>query len=1014
MRSFFKIGWGMLPFFIGLTLCSTVLQVTSADAATRQYTGFNCQSCHSMPPQDSGTEKKNPVTGAVPGKHQTHATGLAISCNKCHNDGVNDVTSYSTSHRDKNIQLSTDLGYARKTGTFMNQTSVPPNPLSTCSTAACHTGNGKWASTTPSWGGSDSQNGNAVAACNTCHNDTPSQGSHTKHLAYYGGTAACATCHTDYTSKSGAARFQHATSAASATPRGIDVHFAASQNSGGSATFASDTCSNLYCHSNGQGISSVTTPAWKNGTATCVSCHGDASTGTLSGKHAKHVANSNLGTNYGCVDCHAATVDAAGAITNKAKHVNTFVNLSGAKVQKFDGQFNASLSCSTTYCHSDGKGNQKAVTWDQAADSKGCARCHGSETGTGSFTSINGMPNYSSLGAGATNANSHKIHATLAADCVKCHASTVNNDGTLKAGGSHTDKTINVGGTLVTYNSATKSCSTNDCHNGKQGGTQLFTAPAATWGAKLACNGCHGSDSLTLTSGTHAKHLLKAGISCEDCHSATATGSSAIKDSSKHVIGSVAVSGTTVAGFDAGKNCTTSCHNSVPVVWGGSSQCGVCHSVGGTFSTKFAEYNSNDTAIHNVHVSGTYGPAMGTNTGTSCAVCHAYTDSASATHDNQSINLNSGNMTITTGSATLAKANGGITVSNCTSCHKQSTTWAGNGASQTRLACESCHTTTNGALSVINGKTAADKTLAASEGHGSINGGTNSCTVCHDNSSAHIGQNGAKRLASALGTGDANCTYCHADSTKVTDSEKQITRSHFGFANKCTACHDPHGTSNAYMIQGRMSSVNVSFDANRNFVNDQGTGVCQVCHTDSVKTSYFQRGKANTGAHQASDADCTSCHAHNPADPAFKAFQPDGACDTCHGYPPVPRNLSLVSGTDFKKSGLYANAKFEDYSGGGGAHLVAAHLAQNITPSMGFAPCLPCHSGGSDSHMRQLPIRSHVGNVAVKIDQALRFSGDVMASYTTAKLVTGGKNITGTCFNVSCHFKPTEKWSTER
>ena len=55
-----------------------------------------------------------------------------------------------------------------------------------------------------------------------------------------------------------------------------------------------------------------------------------------------------------------------------------------------------------------------------------------------------------------------------------------------------------------------------------------------------------------------------------------------------------------------------------------------------------------------------------------------------------------------------------------------------------------------------------------------------------------------------------------------------------------------------------------------------------------------------------------------------------------------------------------------------------------------------------------------VQNVTVKVDPQYRFSNDSFAVYTSANLVSGGANKTGSCFNVSCHFRPSPKWSNER
>jgi hypothetical protein len=72
-----------------------------------------------------------------------------------------------------------------------------------------------------------------------------------------------------------------------------------------------------------------------------------------------------------------------------------------------------------------------------------------------------------------------------------------------------------------------------------------------------------------------------------------------------------------------------------------------------------------------------------------------------------------------------------------------------------------------------------------------------------------------------------------------------------------------------------------------------------------------------------------------------------------------------------------------------------------------------CHTGGDVTHARTLPIRNNVEKVSVAVDPQYRFSNSFIL-YSGAKLISGGANKTGSCFNVSCHFKPSPKWSTER
>jgi hypothetical protein len=61
-----------------------------------------------------------------------------------------------------------------------------------------------------------------------------------------------------------------------------------------------------------------------------------------------------------------------------------------------------------------------------------------------------------------------------------------------------------------------------------------------------------------------------------------------------------------------------------------------------------------------------------------------------------------------------------------------------------------------------------------------------------------------------------------------------------------------------------------------------------------------------------------------------------------------------------------------------------------------------------------LPIKSHIDNVTVLVDPKLRFS-EGFTVYTGAKLQNApAANVTGGCYNISCHMSPSPRWSTER
>ncbi|MBJ6752788.1 CxxxxCH/CxxCH domain-containing protein, partial [Geomonas sp. Red421] len=342
----------------------------------------------------------------------------------------------------------------------------------------------------------------------------------------------------------------------------------------------------------------------------------------------------------------------------------------------------------------------------------------------------------------------------------------------------------------------------------------------------------------------------------------------------------------------------------------------------------------------------------------------------------------------------------------CGTCHKQSTNWTTG-----RVTCESCHSTAGGQLSVIGSITAPDKTIAATKGHGKA-GIAQACSACHDSSAAHIsgvlGDNN-RLLPALVGSTNQECNYCHTNAAKVSGAKLNV-KAHkaSGLGSLCADCHDGHGTVNTMMVNGTINGTAVSFTGNNTFANGARTGVCQVCH--SSPTKYFTKAGQPVQDHVDSTTNCLDCHVHNPA--TGLAFVAPGGCDACHGYPPAPRQT--ISAITFGVQGSWSSARFEDYSGGGGAHIVAGHIKKDAKASEGWANCLPCHKGSDATHARALPIRTHVESVSVEIDPQFRFANDTLATYTSATLVSGGSNKSGSCFNVSCHFKPTAKWSIER
>jgi cytochrome c553 len=163
-------------------------------------------------------------------------------------------------------------------------------------------------------------------------------------------------------------------------------------------------------------------------------------------------------------------------------------------------------------------------------------------------------------------------------------------------------------------------------------------------------------------------------------------------------------------------------------------------------------------------------------------------------------------------------------------------------------------------------------------------------------------------------------------------------------------------------------------------------GLCQVCHT---KTTHFNRNSAPDTGH--ATGGCLACHEHKTG------FGKGGSCGTCHGYPPVRLAITRQPGT-FGTQGNYSSAKFQDYSGGGGAHTVAGHIPKTAAQSQAWANCNSCHyntthaTGGT-------PAKKAFVNVIV--NPKYKFNNATSITYNA-----------NSCSNVSCHFKPTPNWVT--
>lgn len=752
----------------------------------------------------------------------------------------------------------------------------------------------------------------------------------------------------------------------------------------------------------------------------CNGCHGappldDATrnpvTGAFGGNHQTHVQTNPVlnpapgaAASLKCDTCH---FDAA--VVGQNKPSAFIAGHSDGKIQMFSKYakgtfFNqtsipnlTTATCATVNCHFE----STTPTWGSAmpATPADCNLCH------------NTPPS-----AGVSGASHAKHYAYSPAwgglfgplTCTPCHTDGgVNGTATFtyqhatSAGnrGIHFDSTLSYTGTgknFLPSQSASRvlgACSNTYCHsNGVQGAGNV-TVATPVWGATATCASCHAA--VPATNG-HAIHAVAPySYGCELCHAKTVSNSTTINATTgyqMHTNKTVNVDFGGVAGTGTGTaSCsTTYCHagSTVAPVWNNAASvaCGSCHKADNTTLASNA---------HPAHLNSTvlYGPTAlqalpGGTAATSCKTCHTVYP---ANHSNGTKD---------------------VTLTSCNPCHVGSLTVANWGAG--RVSCESCHVGTT--RSVISGVTAPDESLSATAGHTqSTFTGALTCNSCHNPNAAHIG-NTTHIARLTLANDNTQCASCH--NTGKTIAIFQNMSTHFttkGGAQDmtCKTCHSPHGTTNLHMVKTSLkgawlnaTAVTITYtDSVNGFINPTNNrGLCQVCHT---KTKYFLAGVAET-SHPTSD--CLTCHKHNGKGGAFK---PTGTCDGCHGYPPMPRLTGLTFGT----AGNYANARFEDYTGGGGAHAIAAHVNPNAVPADGWKNCAGCHNGGNlvtaANHKTIMPIKKNIANVTVSLDPARKFNNAKLMNYSGGKLVYPG-NVTGSCTNVECHFKPSPKWALGR
>lgn len=750
-----------------------------------------------------------------------------------------------------------------------------------------------------------------------------------------------------------------------------------------------------------------------------------------------------------CADCHGGHVDEADKSLPNVFLVRRFMPVSSAMGKTPTVLFQYTSGARKNYnkdaygvcvtCHA-GQPSTSITPLHSSTDARVCNSCHTHKSGfSADCTNCHGYPPVASKAGGPDGyadgyqnvpgyvneaTSPHAKHAVnYSFSCVECHKGNNHNSETKTFQDVFIDKTDILAGSSAGYVAGTRTCNNVYCHsNGAPAGSPIVYKPVK-WTDKITdCAACHDAAPVT---NAHAKHIAK--YSCATCHDKTVDASNAIKPSARglngaHVnnlkdvqfSGTIGLNSLSAGTYNSGTYTCSNvyCHTNgkditvTAPVWTDSStgQCGKCHSINAS------NLPGDLPAPHQAHLNTGYGPKLTAYAGTpdACYYCHKASEHIDGI-------VQPFNATCTT------------------QCHNNTVpAWVSG-----RIACTTCHA---GNVSVITfGATnvyAPDKSLASSDGHGKPSGANQPCISCHNQDSAHINPSFAdKRLVSDLDQSVFNkeCNFCHNDSGKVLKAKYRNMSSHFLVkdgpqAMRCVVCHDPHaqknknGTANTWMIRSKIAFINSSAwdvvftNTSTGFIQADNRGICQVCHT---QTKFYRAGQAEAGH---PTRNCLQCHPHRAKG---GAFSPSGSCDTCHGYPPVPRYATQdvfyeypdpKYRTTFGRFGNFTNARYEDYTGGGGAHL--KHVPTYAKATDGWRHCALCHSGGDDnnpsSHKATMDINKNVANVTVHMNPAANFNNSLQIIYSGAKLVNPPNNKTGSCVNVSCHFQPSPRWSKDR
>jgi len=485
---------------------------------------LNCASCHAA---NSNLQGKHSVhygvtTTALANAATNSSTAGAyiFGCGACHNPATTVHAGGEAAVNLRAAEVSFDATIAGG-GTYSPGTSITgtDNNLrwtsgaanNACQNTYCHSNGTGGAPLVTSFTWST----NSTLNCAGCHGGQASDATpiasnkHTKHISTSAGNYgfACSKCHNTTT-----------TTGTTITDKSLHVNKTInvawdSMNSVGNYNNGTDTCTSVYCHSNGKvgtPVNTYATITWNAPSLGCNGCHGTSNilgspdyvsggTGSTANSHPKHTTSGMY--NLGCQACHNSTTTTGTTIASVSMHVNRTIEVSFASGGTYS---TTAKSCSNVSCHALSGGSTTVPTWGATL---GCASCHGFPPNTGAHakhiqSSLLVAQSYGSTTNGSNLAN-------YAFGCGNCHPISnpnhgsgtvlVNlgfvNDGSMKSKNSSTAAyTAGAIGTLA------GKCTAVYCHSDGSASSSIAASVQSvvtvSWNQTLAanaCGACHGN-----------------------------------------------------------------------------------------------------------------------------------------------------------------------------------------------------------------------------------------------------------------------------------------------------------------------------------------------------------------------------------------------------------------------------------------------------------------------------------------------------------------------------------------